>query len=81
MFGGIGDIRNIDLNTASKEVLERIGGIGGERTEQIISQRPFANWEDLKQRVPGVDDKVINMLQQAGVKIGGTEASGGGGGR
>lgn len=80
MFGGIGNIANIDLNTAGREVLERIG-IGGERSEQIINKRPFANWEDLKQRVPGIDDKVVNMLQQAGVKIGGTKASGGGGGR
>ncbi len=78
MLGGIG---GVDLNTAGREALQLIGRFGGEHIEQIIRNRPFRDWDDLKQRVPGIDDKLVQQLQQAGVTIGGTRAKTGGGGQ
>jgi DNA uptake protein ComE-like DNA-binding protein len=34
MAGAIGDAKNVDLNSASKEELERVGGLGQERAQR-----------------------------------------------
>lgn len=77
MLGALG---GVDLNTASREALDLIGLIGRDHIEQIIRERPFRDWDDFKQRVPGISDKLVQDLQQAGVKIGGARAETGGGG-
>lgn len=69
MPGAIGEARGVDLNTASVEELERVGGIGRERAERIVRERPFNSWEDLK-RIEGFSDKLINDLREAGATLG-----------
>lgn len=62
MAGAIGDTKNVDLNSASKEELERVGGLGRERAERIAENRPFKSWDDPK-RVEGFSDKLIRRPQ------------------
>jgi DNA uptake protein ComE-like DNA-binding protein len=73
MPGAIGDASNVDLNSASQEELEQVGGLGQERARRIIQARPFNSWEDLKNKVEGFSDTLVNDLKQAGATIGGEQ--------
>jgi DNA uptake protein ComE-like DNA-binding protein len=69
MANAIGDANGIDLNSASEEELDRVGGIGEERARRIVQQRPFGSWDDLK-RVDGFSEKLVDDLRQAGATLG-----------
>jgi len=49
----------IDINTASKEDLMKLPGVGEVRAEKIISNRPYASLEDLKAKKIGFGDKTL----------------------
>lgn len=70
MASAIGDARNIDLNKASREELDSIGGLGRERVQRIMESRPFRSWDDLR-RVEGVGGTLVDDLRQAGARLGG----------
>ncbi len=70
MPGAIGDANGVDLNKASEDQLERVGGLGRERARRIIQARPLKSWDDVK-RIEGFSDKLVNDLRQAGARIGG----------
>ena len=69
MPGAIGDANGVDLNTASQDQLEQVGGLGKERARQIIEARPLDSWEDVK-RIEGFSDTLVNDLRQAGARVG-----------
>jgi DNA uptake protein ComE-like DNA-binding protein len=75
MPGAIGDANGVDLNNASEQDLERVGGLGRDRAQRIVQQRPFQSWDDLKNKVEGFSDKLVQDLQQAGATIGGRKAA------
>ena len=56
----------MNLNTASKEELKTLSGIGDTRAESIISYRetngPFTSIEDLK-KVDGIKDGVFQKIK------------------
>ena len=69
MPGAIGNANGVDLNSASRDELERVGGLGPDRAERIIQQRPIRSWDDLK-KIEGFSDKLVQDLRQAGATIG-----------
>jgi Helix-hairpin-helix motif len=69
MPGAIGDANGVDLNRASADELERVGGLGRERAQRIIQARPLNSWEDVK-RIEGFSETLVNDLRQAGARIG-----------
>ncbi len=75
--GAIGDARGVDLNTASVEELENVGGLGYERARRIVDGRPFRDWDELK-KLPGFSDKLIEDLRTAGATLGGQQRRAGG---
>ena len=69
MPGAIGNANGVDLNSASREELERVGGLGEDRGSRLIQQRPLRSWDDVK-RIEGFSDTLVQDLQQAGATIG-----------
>jgi DNA uptake protein ComE-like DNA-binding protein len=69
MPGAIGNANGIDLNTASREQLEGVGGLGSDRAQKIIQQRPIRSWDDLK-RIDGFSDTLVEDLRRAGATLG-----------
>lgn len=65
----------VDINTASKEELDGLVGIGPVKAEAIIKYRqekgPFKNLEDLK-NVYGIGDKIFERIK-SDITIGSTE--------
>jgi competence ComEA-like helix-hairpin-helix protein len=69
MAGAIGNANGVDLNKASEQDLQRVGGIGEERAKRIVENRPFQSWEDLK-KVEGFNEKLVEDLKQSGATLG-----------
>jgi competence ComEA-like helix-hairpin-helix protein len=60
----------LNINTAGEEKLAQVPGIGPERAQKIVQSRPFNDWDDLKQKVEGISDSMIDTLKQAGATVG-----------
>jgi competence protein ComEA len=64
----------IELNTASQAELERIKGIGVALSQRLMAERrarPFADWQDLAARVPGIGPRVAQRLSAQGLRVNG----------
>ncbi|MFA5703013.1 MAG: helix-hairpin-helix domain-containing protein [Advenella sp.] len=70
----------VDLNSASREQLVSIKGIGLKTAENIISERqrggPFLSRQDLSFRVKGIGRKRADKLFEAGLQIDGQDLPG-----
>lgn len=73
MGSAIGNAQSMDLNSASEQELSRIGGIGSERARRIVQNRPFQSWDDLKQKVEGFSDTMVEDLKRAGATLGSSQ--------
>jgi len=69
MTQAIGDAKGIDLNSASAEQLDRVGGLGQDRVRRLMQNRPFRSWDDLR-RVEGFGGTLVDDLRKAGATIG-----------
>lgn len=54
---------------ASEEELVSVGGLGHERAQRIVHNRPFRSWDDLKS-IEGFSDTLVDDLRQAGATLG-----------
>lgn len=68
MGSAIGDAKGVDLNHASEEELDRVGGLGHDRVRRILDHRPFRSWDELK-RVDGFGDRLVEDLKNAGAEL------------
>jgi DNA uptake protein ComE-like DNA-binding protein len=69
MSSAIGDAKGINLNKASAEELDRVGGLGNGRVNRLIQNRPYHGWDDLKQ-VEGFGGTLVDELRRSGATIG-----------
>ncbi len=64
----------MDINRASAEELERTFEVDGERARYIIDKRNqmggFDSWEQIKELVPNIDEKMVENLRAAGLTLG-----------
>lgn len=68
MSSAIGKANGTNLNEASSQDLEKVGGLGRERAERIVQQRPFRSWDDLK-RIEGFSEKLVDDLKNSGATL------------
>ena len=52
----------VDINTASKEELMSLKGIGAAKAEAIISARPFTSTDEIK-KVKGIGEGIYNNIK------------------
>lgn len=72
----------VDANTATREQLDAIRGIGPALSEKIIAERgksPFKDMNDLQQRVRGIGPQTAKKLEAAGLTVGAARAPAGAG--
>lgn len=62
IFGTLSEDEPLDLNTASKEDLQQIRGIGEVLAERIIAHRPYESPDDLL-RVPGIGPTLLERAR------------------
>ena len=69
--------KNIDLNKASAQDMERIPVVGRDQARKIFDYRTqngeFQNWEDVK-KVPGITNELLDTLKRNGFTLSGKAA-------
>jgi hypothetical protein len=65
MASAIGNAQGVDLNSASAEELDKVGGLGEDRVRRIVENRPFRSWEGLE-KVEGFGETLVADLKRAG---------------
>jgi DNA uptake protein ComE-like DNA-binding protein len=63
-------ITKINLNTASREQLQFIFPQGQNRTQEIITNRPYSDWADVKRKNAKLSDNLLEEMRRAGATIG-----------
>jgi hypothetical protein len=53
----------VNVNTASRREIERLPGIGKEITTQIISSRPFEDFQDFFRKINHLEPSIQNILR------------------
>jgi competence protein ComEA len=61
----------VDVNTATRAALESLPGLGPALVQRLLAGRPFKDWGDLMQRVPGVKAAAARRLSAAGLRVAG----------
>jgi DNA uptake protein ComE-like DNA-binding protein len=61
--------REVDLNTTDFDTLKQMPMVGEKRADFIFNHRPYTNWDDLKNKVPGISDGMIDDLKRGGAII------------
>ena len=70
----------VEANTASRAELESLPGLGPALAQRLLAARPFKDWADLMQRVPGVKGAAARKLSAAGLRVAGAAWPSAGGG-
>ena len=71
MAGAIGDGKGVDLNAASADQLDRVGGLGQRAGAANHGKtRPFRSCDDLC-KVEGFNETFVDDLKSACAKLGG----------
>jgi DNA uptake protein ComE-like DNA-binding protein len=63
-------VKQIDINTASREELAEHPLIGEERAQTLVAQRPFYDWSEIDD-LPGFNPTLVDEIQQQGAYLGG----------
>jgi competence protein ComEA len=61
----------VEANTATRAALESLPGLGPALVQRLLAARPFQDWQDLTQRVPGLKAGTARKLSDAGLRVAG----------
>lgn len=61
--------KKVNLNKASLEELETLRMVGDTRAQFVIDHRPYKDWDDLKSKVPGLSDQMVNDMKNSGATL------------
>jgi DNA uptake protein ComE-like DNA-binding protein len=56
----------INLNTASYENIRDLRMVGDTRAHFIIDHRPYKNWDEFKNKVPGISEGMVEDIRKSG---------------
>ncbi|HEX2957506.1 MAG TPA: helix-hairpin-helix domain-containing protein [Chitinispirillaceae bacterium] len=59
----------INLNTASYEDIRHLRMVGDARAHFILDHRPYKNWQDFQDKVPGISEGLVDDIKQSGGTI------------
>jgi competence protein ComEA len=62
---------DVEANTATRAQLESLPGLGPALVQRLLAARPFQDWPDLMQRVPGIKVATARKLSAAGLRVSG----------
>lgn len=65
------DVTEVEANTATRAQLESLPGLGPALVQRLLAARPFADWDDLMARMPGVKAGAARRLSAAGLRVAG----------
>ena len=60
----------LEVNTATRAELESLPGLGPALVQRLLAARPFADWEDLMKRTPGIRAATARKLSGSGLRVG-----------
>ncbi len=61
----------VEANTATRAELESLPGLGPALVQRLLASRPYKDWTDLTQRVPGIKTAMARKLSAAGLRVAG----------
>ena len=61
----------VDANNATRAELESLPGLGPALVQRLLAARPFKDWADLMQRVPGIKTAAARKLSAGGLRVAG----------
>lgn len=60
---------NIDLNSADFDSIAKLPMVGEKRAHFIVDNRPFNDWNDVVNKVPGISEGMVDDLKKSNVTI------------
>ncbi len=57
------DQSRINLNKATFEDIAKLPQVGEARAKEIIDHRPYHSWDDLRRKVPSLNERDFKMLK------------------
>ncbi len=61
--------REINLNKAPVEELTNLRMVGETRAHFVVDHRPYKDWNDLKSKIPGISDQMIDDMKRSGATL------------
>jgi DNA uptake protein ComE-like DNA-binding protein len=59
----------VNLNTANYEDIRTLRMVGDTRAHFIIDHRPYKNWDEFRNKVPGISEGMIEDIRKSGGEI------------
>lgn len=59
----------INLNNADFDKISHLPMVGDTRAKDIIDHRPYKDWNDLRTKVPGISEGMVNDLKEGDATI------------
>lgn len=56
----------VNLNTASYEDIRHLRMVGDARAHHIIDHRPYKNWTEFKDKIPGISEGLVEDIRKSG---------------
>lgn len=60
----------VNLNKASYDELKQLSMVSDTRAKDIIDNRPYKSWDELKEKCPSVSDGMIDDIKKSGATLG-----------
>ena len=56
----------ININTADVDELKHLRMMGDVRAKYLMENRPFHDWDEVRNKVPSISDQMIDDMKKSG---------------